>query len=303
MALTERTELFNRLTQRGVYDVTSIGSHPAAIFFVNSSHGYASDAAGFGKSPDSPVSTIDYAMSLCTASAGDVIYAMPGHIETIAGAGGLACDVAGVHLIGLGNGTIQAQLDFTAEASSVTVTAAGVTIEDMWLQSSFINITIAVDVAAEDFTFRHNRVDMAAPNENFLIVIQDDDAAAAGRMTIEDNLVYTNDTNNTHFVDFGGTGDGHIVRRNRILGDFDTICIGGAGVVTMASVHNNYIYHSGNDADAIINFADTATGIVADNRSGTLGSAAGNSCLDMSLLENYHVNIGDASGVLDPIAT
>ena len=303
MALTERTELFNRITQRGVYDITSIGVHPGAIFFANSGHGSASDAAGFGKSPDSPVATIDYAMSLCTAENGDVIYAMPGHVETIAAAGGLNFDVIGVHLIGLGNGTIQAQLDFTAEASSVTVTAAGVTIEDMWLQSSFVDITIAVDVSAEDFTFRHNRIDMAAADENFLICIQDDDAAAAGRMVIEDNTVYQNDTNNTHFVDFGGTGDGHQVNRNRILGDFDTICIGGAGVVTMTQVNDNYVYHSGNDADAIINFADTATGIVCNNRSGTLGSAAGNSCLDMSLLENYHVNISDANGILDPIAT
>ena len=303
MALTKRAELFSRLKQRGVYDVTSIGKHPGAIFFASSAHADASDAAGFGKSPDSPVATIDYAISLCTADAGDVIYAMPQHVETVAAAGGLNFDIAGVHLIGLGNGTVQAQVDFTAEASSITVTAANVTIEDMWLQSSFLDITIAVDVSAEDFTFRHNRVDMAAADENFLIVIQDDDAAAAGRMTIEDNLVYQNDTDNTHFVDFGGTGDGHIVRRNRLLGDFTTMAIGGAGVVTMAQVHDNYIYHSGADADACINFADTATGIVANNRSGTLGSAAGNNCIIMSLLENYHVNIADASGVLDPIAT
>ena len=303
MALTARAELFNRIVQRGVYDVTSIGGHPGAIFFANSAHAAASDAAGFGKSPDSPVATIDYAISLCTASAGDVIYAMPQHVETVAAAGGLNFDIAGVHLIGIGAGTIQAQIDFTAEASSITITAANVTIEDMWLQSGFADITIAVDVSAEDFTFRHNRVDETVAGENFLIVIQDDDAAGAGRMTIEDNTVYANDAANTHFVDFGGTGDGHIVRRNRLLGDFTTMAIGGAGVVTMAQVHDNYIYHSGADADAIINFADTATGIVCNNRSGTLGNAAGNNCIIMSLLENYHVNISDANGVLDPIAT
>ena len=303
MALTERTALFNRLVQRGVYDVTSIGRHPGAIFFANSSHGDASDTAGFGKSPDSPVATIDYAISLCTAGAGDVIYAMPGHVETIAAAGGLNFDIAGVHLIGLGSGTIQALLDFTAEASSCTITAANVTIEDMHITSGFVDITIGFDVSAEDFTFRHNRVDMSAANENFLIVIQDDDAAAAGRMTIEDNVVYQNDAQNTHFVDFGGTGDGHIIRRNIIHAFGGTILIGGAGVVTMVQVHDNYIYNASNVADSCINFADTATGIVANNRSGTLGSAAGNDCIIMSLLENYHVNISDASGVLDPIAT
>ena len=303
MALTKREALFNRLVQRGVYDVTSIGGHPGAVFFANSSHGYASDAAGFGKSPDSPVATIDYAISLCTADAGDVIYAMPGHTETVAAAGGLTFDIAGVHLIGIGAGTIQPLIDFTAEASSIVVSAANVTIEDMHLTSGFIDITAAVDVSAADFTFRHNRIDMSAVDENFLICIQDDDAAAASRMTIEDNLVYQNDPQNTHFVDFGGTGTGHIIRRNRLLGDFSTICIGGAGVVTMANVHDNYLYLSGADADSAINFADTATGIVANNRSGILGNAAGNNCIAMSLIENYHVNIADANGVLDPIAT
>ena len=303
MALTKRAELFNRIVQRGVYDITSIGAHPGAIFFVSSEHAAASDAAGFGKSPDSPVATIDYAISLCTADAGDVIYAMPGHIETIAAAGGLNFDIAGVHLIGLGNGTIQALLDFTAEASSITITAANVTIEDMWLTSGFLNITVAVDVSAEDFTFRHNRIDMSAANENFLICIQDDDAAAAGRMTIEDNLVYQNDSDNTHFVDFGGTGDGHIVRRNTIHGDFGTMCIGGAGVVTMTSVSDNYIYNSGATTLTAINFAATATGVVINNRSGILGDAAGVVGTAMTTVENYHVNIADASGILNPVAT
>ena len=303
MALTERTELWNRRTQRAVYDITSIGGHPGDIFFVNSSHGDASDTAGFGKSPDSPVATIDYAISLCTAGAGDVIYAMPGHVETIAAAGGLNFDIAGVHLIGLGAGTIQATLDFTAEASSVTITAANVTIEDMLVTSGAADITIGFDVSAEDFTFRHNRVRESANGENFLIVIQDDDAAAAGRMTIEDNLVYQLDASNTHFVDFGGTGDGHIVRRNVIHGDAGTIMIGGAGVVTMAQVHDNYIYNASAVADSCINFADTATGVVSNNRSGTLGHADGNDCIVMTLNENYHVNIGDRQGALNPIAT
>ncbi len=303
MALTDRAELFNRMVQRGVYDVTSIGGHPGAIFYVSSEHADAEDSAGFGKSPDSPVATIDYAVSLCNASAGDVIYAMPGHTETIAVIGGLDLDVIGIHVIGIGEGTLQPILDMTAEASSISIDAANVTLEGFNIQASFADITNIIDVNATDFTVRKCRFTQAGANLNALICVQDAGAAASDRITIEDCYAIQNDVNTTHFVAFGGTGDGHIVRRNVLLGDWSTMAIGGAGVVTMAQVHDNYIYHSGNDADACINFADTATGIVANNRSGTLGSAAGNDCIIMSLLENYHVNIADASGVLDPVAT
>ena len=303
MALTKRAELFNRIVQRGVYDVTSMGDHPGDIFFASSGHAAASDAAGFGKSPDSPVATIDYAVSLCNASAGDVIYAMPGHTETIAVIGGLDLDVIGIHVIGIGAGTIQPILDLTAEASSIAIGAANVTLEGFNILSSFADITNIIDVNADDFTLRHCRFTQAGADLNGLISVQDGALLTSDRITIEDCHAIMYDASNTHFVNFAGTGDGHIVRRNVLIGDWSTMAIGGAGVVTLAIVQDNYIYSAGADADSAINFADTATGIIANNRSGTLGSAAGVNCIVMSTLENYHVDIADASGALDPAAT
>src|SRR5262245_23346085 len=70
------------------------------VFFVDSntgSNGYT------GLSIQDPVATIDFAIGLCTANKGDTIYVMPGHAETI-GNGTIACDVAGVTFIGLGDG-------------------------------------------------------------------------------------------------------------------------------------------------------------------------------------------------------
>ena len=136
-----------------------------------------------------------------------------------------------------------------------------------------------------------------------IIAVQDAAAGASDRIVIEDCHALLYDALTTHFVNFGGTGTGHIVRRNVLLGDWTTMAIGGAGVVTLANVQDNYIYSAGADADSAINFADTATGIIANNRSGILGSAAGVNCIVMSTLENYHVSVADASGVLDPAAT
>ncbi len=136
-----------------------------------------------------------------------------------------------------------------------------------------------------------------------LIAVQDAAAGASDRIVIEDCHAMLYDALTTHFVNFAGTGTGHVVHRNVLLGDWTTMCIGGAGVVTLATVQDNYTYSAGNDADSAINFADTATGIIANNRTGTLGSAAGVNCIIMSQLENYHVNVADASGILDPAAT
>ena len=303
MALTKRAELFNRLVQRGVYDVTSLGGHPGAIFFVSSEHALAEDSAGFGKSPDSPVATIDYAVSLCNSGAGDVIYVMPQHSEDVDGAGALALDVIGISVIGIGEGTIQPVLEMTADAATIAIDAANVTVEGFHIVTNSADVAVIFDVNADDFTLRKCRFSQDAVDMAGTEAVQDAAAGGSDRILIEDCHAMMYDANTTHFVNFTGTGTGHIVRRNVLLGDWSTMAIGGAGVVTLAAVQENYIYSAGADADSAINFSDTTTGIVADNRSGILGNAAGNNCIIMSLLENYHVNVADLTGILDPVAT
>lgn len=306
MALGERTALFNRMEQRGVYDITSIGGHPGAVFFVDSGHTYASDAAGFGKSPDSPVATIDYAVSLCTASQGDVIYVMPGHTETIATAGALALDVAGIHVIGIGNGTIQPILTMTDDAATITIGAANVTLEDVNIQAASDDVAVMLDVNADDFTLRGCRFTMSASAKTGTICVQDALATASDRITVENCHVIMDDAANTHFFNMAGTGDGHIVRNNILHGDWGTISIGGAGIVTYPSIYNNYCSNAATDDDSFIDIPDTSPGLICNNRYGFNG--AGNSTASInaivaSVLENYCVDIGDRSGVLDPAAT
>src|SRR5512138_1472506 len=100
-----RTELFSRKQPGGVYTIEGIDKQPGAVFFVHS--GTGTDGAGYGKNPDSPVATLDYAIGLCTASKGDVIYVLPGHAENLTTATSLTMDVAGVKVIGLGWGPLR----------------------------------------------------------------------------------------------------------------------------------------------------------------------------------------------------
>src|SRR5690349_3795433 len=99
-----RTALFSRHQPGGVFTVDDLAEHPGDIYFVGSGVTGATDAAGYGKTPDAPFATLDYAIGQCTASQGDVIYLLPGHTETTTA---IALDVAGVRIIGLGWGRIR----------------------------------------------------------------------------------------------------------------------------------------------------------------------------------------------------
>lgn len=111
----------------------------------------------FGPDPDGRLryaATITAALALCTASAGDVIYALPGHTETITGAAGIAANVAGVSIIGLGEGSLRPTISFTtAIGAQMTVTAAQVTFQNMIFTCGFDAITAMISVTGAYVSF------------------------------------------------------------------------------------------------------------------------------------------------------
>ena len=110
----------------GVYLYTDQTQTTGDIYFVDDS---GTDAAGYGKSPNSPVATIDYAISLCTEGQGDTIYVMPGHAETVTSA--ITMDVAGVSIIGLGYGSSRPTVTPNGAIDALTITAADCRVENI----------------------------------------------------------------------------------------------------------------------------------------------------------------------------
>src|SRR5581483_8748396 len=115
--------------------VSALPPTTGQYFFVHNSGSNNSS----GKKPESPLATIDYAIGLCTASAGDVIVVMPGHAESISGAGAIAADVAGIQIIGLGTANLRPTITLHTTATTIAVSAANVT---------FRNLIIKTDVDA-----------------------------------------------------------------------------------------------------------------------------------------------------------
>ena len=304
-----RTELFVRKASGGVFTVANQSLTTGNIFFVDSGSSTGSDAAGYGNNPDAPFATWDYAVGQCAANNGDRIYLMPGHAETVSAAGGIDLDVAGVTTIGIGDGsdTPTVTLD-TATTADVDVDAANVTVENVVFTANFADIAVGIDVNATDFTLRRCRFQETATNMNAKIWVQDAAAAASDRITVEDCYCKVVDAANTHFINFAGTGDGHRFLRNTLIGDWGTMAVGGAGVITFAEVGDNKILNAATTDDGCLSFAATATGLMYRNLVGAPASSGQTNHIlapDFATLENYaSLTAGeDLSGILEPIAT
>ena len=192
----------------------------------------------------------------------------------------------------------------TAQATgTVTVTGANITVEHVCWEAFYADVATAIVVTATDFTIRNCRFTEQTAELNALIWIQMPVNTTASRLTVEDCLVYAPDTANTHFINFADTGDGHIVRRNVLMGDWGTMAIGGAGIITNANVSDNYIYNLANTANGCLLFADTATGVMNNNMVGNSAAASSQiTATGMAKNHNFGVDIGggDVQAIAEP---
>lgn len=194
----------------GAFPYTTTGK----VLFVHS--GTGSDSPGRGQTPDEPLASIDYAVGLCTANKGDVIYAMPGHTETVSAAGGLDLDVAGVSIIGLGSGSNRPTVNFTtAVGADMDVDAANIRIENFLFTGGIDALTGPIDINAadcklinceyRDVTGQATDVIVADANADRLLIdgYRHDGASAAGGasaialtgmddVTIRNSVIYGN---------------------------------------------------------------------------------------------------------------
>ena len=273
-------------------------------FYVSSVSG--DDNGRSGRSVATAVATIDHALSLMTANQDDVLYLLPGHSETVSAAAGMVFDVAGVTIVGIGVGSLQPTITLdTIISADIDIDAANVVFENVHFVANFADITAAIDVNADDFTLRHCRFTEKATDMNAKIWVQDALATASDRITIEDCHVLVVDAENTHFINFAGTGDGHVIKGNTLIGDWGTMAIGGAGIVTNIVVVDNIISNAASDSDACINLPATTTGIVMRNLAcGAAAQANGITATACAVAQNYYGVVGeDLSAILEPIAT
>lgn len=274
-------------------------------FFVDSNSATGADSAGYGKDPDVPVLTIDYAVGLCTANKGDRIYVMPGHAETISGATSLVVDVAGIQIIGLGSGSDVPLLTFSAAASTISVTAAGCSIANLRCYSDFTNgvtVGITVGAAADGLRLLNIRMEEAANTKEFLIPVS---IAAACHDVEIDGFEFFGVTGGTdsQCIKFAGASNFSKVTNFKIYGDFSGAPI---DALTAASTYMTF-------GPGIIVNDDTAAGLSISVHASTTGmmrhldilqakDTVGPAGAAMAYTQVLVSNAAGAQGILKPAA-
>ena len=129
------------------------------VFYVDSGDSNAADDVGTnGRDPNTPFATMDYATGQCTATNGDVVFVLPGHVETVNAAAVLALDVAGVTYIGIGNGHARPNINFTTIGTAdMDVDAADITMYNFRFNGGVDALAGPIDVNAARFHL-HNSI-------------------------------------------------------------------------------------------------------------------------------------------------
>lgn len=262
------TKLFGRHQPGGLFSIVDREIFPEGnIWWVSSTATAAEDGAGFGRNPDAPFATLVYAVA--AAAAGDTIFVMPGHTETIGvtGAAAMTLSLAGLKVIGLGGRSRKPAILIDAFADTyVSITGADTVLENLCFKAGHADIAAGVIVAAAGVEFRNCSFLENTAAENFLVTIQT--TAAADDLLI-DGCHFYGVTQATECIELVGANNRVQITNNHISGLFSVSAISASTVACLDIViHNNRIFNgttAGNDLAGAVDLFTASTGMVTNN--------------------------------------
>jgi len=285
-----------------------------SVFFVCNRTGANGSDGNSGKTPSEPFATVDYAIGQCTPSAGDVIYVLPGHAETVT-ATSIALDVAGVRIIGLGSGRSRPTFTYGAAAATITVSAAGCRWSNCHFIANFLNVAAAFTIgAAKDFQLDSSSFIDTSSTLNFLsIVVTGATANAADGLSVIGNYVLGLAATDGAFISILGNTDRFLAADNFVdkaaTNDAGHFLTQAALVMKGARVYRNTLNVVGSTGAAVGVFATgsstTNTGVFAYNLTTSLDTTSAlfiTAALNYAVHENYMSGVVAASGTLFPAA-
>ena len=257
---------------------------------------------------------LDTAVGACTANRGDVIVVLPGFSLTITAAAGLDLDIAGITLLGIGNGTDRPTINFTTAAGAdVDIDAANITIDNFYFDLTGVDaLAAAIDVNADDFTIQNCVFTTSDSDGQMLNAIQG--VATANRMKILNN-VFTGDSSlgNVAAIQLIG-GDRHLIEGNTIIGSYND-SVGGAApiavlttLVTNTVIRKNTVINYKADSTIAIKGVAACTGMIEYNSLGIGTDTSPTTSIDtpgsMRLNENYcSTDSGETGGLVGTLST
>jgi hypothetical protein len=273
-------------------------------FFVSSVTGLSGND---GLSFSSPKATLAQAIALCTANKGDVIYLMPGHAESLSGAAALNINVAGVSIVGLGNGSLRPTFTWHTTDAVVTISANNVLVQNIFTAVDIDEVVSMFLVTGTNCTLE--RVDFGALGTSAQAIQWLLTTAAADFLTIKNSLhrQLTAAGSAQKWIQLVGTFLTRIVDNTfQIVANASTSSqlIAGTTAVVYCEISRNNILWIGATITTVVNLVTTSTGIICDNRCGSGTSVAtaaaftGDACF---MFNNLWADTAAASGLLAPV--
>lgn len=230
----------------------------------------------FGLDPDGKLryfSTIDAAIGACTADRGDVILVAPGHTETVTAAAGIAVDVAGVSIIGLGRGSLRPTVNFTtATTASFKVSAANVLVKNILFTGGIDALVNPVHIDAADCALVDVETrDVTGQATDFVVTTANADRLYIERWTHRGAAAAGADT----AISIVG-GDGITIKDFWVDGNFAVAAIENVTTACTNITITDGFARTRNAADVIVTLVATATGNVGPNINARLQDNAAN---------------------------
>lgn len=288
---------------------------PGKIFWVNNSAVVPPNGiAGSNNNPGTfrkPKSTIAGALLQCVANRGDTIYLAPGHAEDIAGAAGIAVSIAGVTIQGIGRGTKQPKITFSATTSTMTVSAADVKISNVHFQATVLSVVKAVVLTAKNFVLDSCLIDNSAASKSFIDFISASGAAnSADGLTVLNCSYNSTETTNDSVVKNAAAVDSLTFSDNQItmgVNNNKSVISAATFALTNLRVERNRIYRLNTDSASgsllVHSSFATCTGTIANNFHGMADTAAEIPSLAAGarFFNNYTTSVDNTSGYLLPV--
>ena len=274
----------------------------------------------FGYDPDGKLryfATIDAAVSACTASAGDIILVAPGHTEALSDATSLNLDVAGISIIGLGNGSNRPTITLdTATTATIPASAANITIKNMIFTANFADIVSFFTLTtAKNFKLEGNyfKATAASMNSKYIVDTNTTTNDAEG-LSLVNNVWIEPDTATLSAVKMDGDNSNVEIKGNFFNLGVNNNTAAIMAIITGKSVFSaqivgNLVYRLNTDTatGAILVTTDQSdnSGIIADNFAQHADTAAEllvTATSGFGVFDNKASGVAGASGYLLPAA-
>ncbi len=298
---TAKTELFSSW-QTGGLVIADQGLSTGGRVWVHSGTGF--DTTGYGLAPDKPCATLNRAVAVATASKYDVIYVMPGHVETISTAAlSPTLSKIGLKVQGLGEGELRPKFTITHVDGNVIFSAASCALRNVILEAGVDSVVEAIDLNCTDAIVEYCEIREGSAMQ-FLtgIDITGAGANAADRCIVKHNKIVSEAAGAVNGIQISQVQDGLVIEDNWITGDFSEAPIWSDQINTNAMVKDNRCRNV-NAADFAIEFTGATTGMCVGNR---LMSNAVATALDpgsMMCLDNKWVGAIDQGSIEVPVAS